>query len=138
MVGALLGAQGAGGGARGFDTKTVAGVMLGSAEVFFEYLPDIQALKCRALVYRFHAEPRPGVLEGFFKEESRGADDAGGGALEYLSETRSLFLTRTYLEPAPGAEFARDVRRLAEASLVWGGDVLARVAADVFHTGEPQ
>ncbi|HEV2861536.1 MAG TPA: hypothetical protein VGX48_11050 [Pyrinomonadaceae bacterium] len=103
----------------------VAGVMLGTAELFFEYDAGRGALACGALVYRFRREPRPGVLEAFF-EEGRGA---GAGCLVYREETRSLLLTRTYFEAAPGEEFEREMKRLAAASLGWGAEVLERVAS---------
>ncbi len=129
MISSLLDAHGAAGGAHLFDRQRVVGVMLGAAELFFEYAEEGGALKCAALVYRFREEPRPGVLEEFFAAEGRGESDTGGGALDYRPESRSLLLARTYLEPVPGEEFARDVRRLASASLAWGGEVLERVAA---------
>lgn len=129
MVSSLLDAHGVAGGAHLFDRQGVVGVMLGAAELFFEYAEEGGSLKCSALVYRFRDEPRPGVLEEFFAAEGRADGDTGGGALDYRPETRSLLLSRTYLEPAPGEEFARDVRRLAEASLAWGGELLERVAA---------
>jgi hypothetical protein len=114
-----------------FDGKDVAGLMLGGAELFFQYDEVRRALWCGALVYRFRAEPKPGVLEAFFEEEKEGAraHDPGVGALEYLGETRSLLLAKTY-EAAPGAEeFIEDVKRLAEASLVWARDAVPRVAS---------
>jgi hypothetical protein len=133
LVRALLEAHGArGGGSPLFGESEVAGVMLGAAELFFEYDPQRSALHCGALVYRFRGEPRPGVLEGFFEEEREGGGfDTGGGALVYREETRSLLLGRDYSEPVPGDEFARDMKRLAEASLVWAGEVMERVASRV-------
>lgn len=134
MVKALLDAHGVGGDANVFGRKGVAGVMLGAAELFFEYDSANRKLACGALVYRFRGEPRPGVLEGFFDEEA-GAD-AGGGALDYRAEARALFLSRTYSEPVPGDEFAGDMKRLAEASLQWGDEVLERVSSRVLPSGE--
>jgi hypothetical protein len=117
---------------RVFDGREVAGVMLGEAELFFRYAPERQTFWCGALVYHFIAEPRPRVLEAFFEEEaSAGAFDAGGGALEYRDETRSLLLSRTYeAAPAP-EEFVEDVRALACASLVWAREGVPRVASAV-------
>lgn len=114
-----------------FDGKDVAGLMLGEAELFFRYDEGLRALWCGALVYRFRAEPKPGVLEAFFEEEREGVDapDSGGAALEYRGETRSLLLARTY-ESAPGTEeFVGDVKSLAESSLVWARDAVPRVAS---------
>ena len=114
---------------RVFDGKDVAGVMLGEAEVFFRYDEGLRALWCGALVYRFRSEPRPGVLEAFFEEETAGGADVGGGALEYLEDTRSLMLARSYDAAPSPEEFADDVKRLAAARLVWARDVAPRVAS---------
>lgn len=118
-----------------FDGKDVAGLMLGEAELFFRYDEVRRALWCGALVYRFRAEPKPGVLEAFFEEEQEGtrAPDSGVGALEYRLEyfeaTRSLLLARTY-EAAPGTEeFVEEVKSLAESSLAWARDAVPRVAS---------
>lgn len=116
---------GAGGGGPLLGGGGVAGVMLGAAELFFEYDAARGALACGALVYRFRSEPRPGVLEAFFEQ----AGGAGGGALVYHEATRSLLLSRTYFEATPGEEFARDMKRLAAASLGWGAELLERVAS---------
>jgi hypothetical protein len=122
---------GAGGGAPSLGGGGVAGLMLGAAELFFEYDAARRALGCGALVYRFRAEPRPGVLDAFFEEA--GGSGAGGGALVYREETRALLLQRTYFEPAPGDDFARDMKRLAAASLDWGAQLLERVASRHEH-----
>ena len=113
------------------DGKDVVGVMLGGAELFFQYDEGRRALWCGALVYRFRAEPKPGVLEAFFEEEKEVVDvpDSGGGALEYREATRSLLLARTY-ESAPDAEeFVEDMKSLAESSLAWARDAVPRVAS---------
>ena len=113
-----------------FDGKDVAGLMLGEAELYFQYDEGRRALWCGALVYRFRAEPKPGVLEAFFEEE-RDVDgtDSGGGALEYRGDTRSLLLARTYESAPEPEEFVEDVKSLAEASLVWARDAVPRVAS---------
>lgn len=115
---------------RVFDGKDVAGVMLGEAELFFHYEPERRSLWCGALVYRFRAAPRPGLLEAFFdEEESLNAPGDGDGTLEYREETRSLLLARTYETPPASDEFADDVRRLASASLVWARETVSRIAS---------
>jgi hypothetical protein len=126
MLRALAGADS---GAPLFDGGDVAGLMLGTAELFFEYDAARGSLECGALVYRFRSAPRPGVLEDFFEE----AGGAAGGALVYHEETRALLLSRTYFEATPGEEFARDIKRLAAASLGWGAEVLERVASRHEH-----
>ena len=108
-----------------FGEGDVTGLMLGPAALYFEYDAARGALSCGALVYRFRARPRPGVLEDFL-EENRGA---GGGALVYREETRALLLSRTYSAAAPPEEFAEDMKRLAAASPGWGAELLERVAS---------
>lgn len=114
-----------------FDGKDVAGMMLGEAELFFQYDEGRRTLWCGALVYRFRSEPKPGVLEAFFEEEQEGVDvpDSGGGALEYRGDTRSLLLATTYESAPAPEEFVEDVKRLAEASLVWARDLVPHVAS---------
>jgi hypothetical protein len=119
---------GDGSAARFFDGGDVAGLMLGAAEIFFEYDAVRGSLACGALAFRFRSGPRAGVLEAFF-EEAGGARAAKGGALVFREETRSLLLVRTYFEAAPVEEFAREMKRLAAASLGWGAEVLERVAS---------
>ncbi|HVF43944.1 MAG TPA: hypothetical protein VM936_13065 [Pyrinomonadaceae bacterium] len=116
-----------------FDGKDVVGLMLGAAELFFQYDENRRALWCGALVYRFRAEPKPGVLEAFFEEEEEAASDApaSGGALEYREATRSLLLARTYESAPPPEEFVEDVKTLAESSLAWARDAVPRVASRV-------
>lgn len=113
-----------------FDGRDVAGMMLGGAELFFQYDENRRSLWCGALVYRFRSEPKPGVLEAFFEEEKEGVDVPGSdGALEYREETRSLLLARTYDASPAAEEFIEDVKRLAEASLLWARDAVPRVAS---------
>jgi hypothetical protein len=114
-----------------FDGKDVAGLMLGEAELFFQYDEGRRALWCGALVYRFRAEPKPGVLEAFFEEEEMSNTNAAACALEYREETRSLLLAKTYESAPEPEEFVEEVRGLAEASLVWARDAVPRVASRV-------
>jgi hypothetical protein len=118
-----------------FDGKDVAGMMLGAAELFFRYDEDRRALWCGALVYRFRAEPKPGVLEAFFEEEELGDAAAPAGALEYrleyLEATRSLLLSKTYDAAPVAEEFVEEVKSLAESSLAWARDAVPRVASRV-------
>lgn len=129
MVETFLGAQGARGASELFRGGDVAGVMLGRAELFFEY-DEGGTLHCSALIYRFRREPHPGRLQRFFQYDAGGAAETSGGSLEYREETRSLLLGRVYFEAVPDDEFAADMKRLAEASLLWAEEMVERVAAD--------
>ena len=44
--------------------------------------------------------PKPGIIEGFQAEEKSGTD-TGGGTVDYETENKSLFLSRTYTQAPP-------------------------------------
>ncbi|QRO01614.1 hypothetical protein JRI60_22620 [Archangium violaceum] len=115
----------------GLNPQGFGGAVLGAAQLYFEYHSDKQALEASALVYKFRDPPKPGVLDGFREEEKAGTD-TGGGAVDYETENKSLFLSRIYSTPPPDAAFKADMQRLTQASLVWGDEVLDRVASRVF------
>lgn len=119
----------------GLNAGGFGGAMIGLGQVYFEHRPD-GILLCSALIYRFHNEPKPGVLAGFEEEARAGHTDTGGGALHYEPENRGLYLARAYPTPVLDRAFRRDIESLLRASLVWGREVLERVAARVFGHNE--
>lgn len=119
----------------GLNPQGFGGIAIGGAQLYFEYHEEEQALECSALVYRFHEPPKPGVLEGF-QAEAREGTDTGGGTVDYERENRGLYLSRTYSQVPDGHAFAREMKQLMKASLVWGDEVLDRVASRVFHPEE--
>jgi len=119
----------------GLNQEGFGGLIMDGAQLYFEWHEDTQALECSALVYKFHDPPRPGVFETFQKEEQEGTD-TGGGTVTYELENRGLYLSRTYKEVPDERTFAKDMKRLMKASLVWSDEVLDRVASRVFHPEE--
>ncbi|WP_257451892.1 hypothetical protein [Archangium lipolyticum] len=119
----------------GLNEQGFGGIAIGGAQVYFEYHEETHSLECSALVYRFHEPPKPGVLEGF-QAEAREGTDTGGGTVDYERENRGLYLSRVYTQMPQGNAFSKDMKRLAKASLVWGDEVLDRVASRVFHPEE--
>lgn len=115
----------------GLNPQGFGGAAVGNAQLYFEYHADKQELETSALIYKFRDAPKPGVLEGFRAEEKSGTD-TGGGAVDYETENNSLFLSRTYATVPAEAAFQEDMKRLTQASLVWGDEVLDRVASRVF------
>ena len=111
----------------GLNENNLGGAAVGDSQIYFEYEPLKQSLKCSALVYRFQAEPRPGVIEGFKAAES----DTGGGKVDYEPENKGLYLSHDYSETVTDEQFVADLESLMKASKVYGGDVLDRVAAKV-------
>ncbi|HET6976027.1 MAG TPA: hypothetical protein VFI24_06875 [Pyrinomonadaceae bacterium] len=114
----------------GLNENNLGGASIGEEQVYFEYEPEAQSLKCSALVYRFRNEPKPGVIEEFETEAK--TIDTGGGVLEYQPENKGLYLSREYKALVGDEEFAADLRRLLMASRVYGDQVLDRVAKNVF------
>ncbi|WNG42587.1 hypothetical protein F0U60_51695 [Archangium minus] len=121
----------------GLNPQGFGGIAVGGAQLYFEYHEDTKSLECSALVYRFREPPKPGVLEGF-EAEAREGTDTGGGTVDYERENRGLFLSRVYTQMPDGKAFAQDMKRLGKASVVWGDEVLDRVASRVFHPEELQ
>jgi len=116
----------------GLNENNLGGASVGEHQIYFEYLPAKHVLKCSALIYKFHDEPKPGVIEGFKAEEKGKTADTGGGTLEYEPANKGLYLSRSYTESVSDKEFAQDLKRLMEASEVYGDQVLERVASKVF------
>lgn len=115
----------------GLNPQGFGGAVLGEAQLYFEYHSDKQALEASALIYKFRDAPKPGVLEGFRAEEKAGTN-TGGGTVDYETENKSLFLSRTYPTLPADAAFREDMDRLTKASLVWADEVMDRVASKVF------
>ncbi|HEX8705613.1 MAG TPA: hypothetical protein VF815_42660 [Myxococcaceae bacterium] len=115
----------------GLNPQGFGGVAVDNAQLYFEWHEDQQALECSALIYKFRDNPKPGVLEGFQAEQKAGTD-TGGGAVDFETENKSLFLSRTYTQAPPHPVFVDDMKKLMKASLVWGGEVMDRVASRVF------
>ncbi|WP_163870531.1 hypothetical protein [Myxococcus eversor] len=120
----------------GLNQKGLGGAVVGEAQVYFEHSTDSGELKCSALIYRFRDAPRPGVLDGF-RDEQKAGTDTGGGTVDFESESKSLFLSRTYTTRPIDLVFASELSKLMAASLLWGDTVFERVASKVIPTPSP-
>jgi len=116
----------------GLNENNLGGASTGEYQIYFEYQPAKHALKCSALIYKFHDEPKPGVIEGFKAEEEGKSAETGGGTLEYEPENRGLYVSRIYTERVSDEVFALDLERLMKASEAYGSQVLDSVASKVF------
>jgi len=96
---------------------------IGEAFLEFGYVDAEQALSVSALIYRFQAEPRPGVVEAALAAASKA--NTGGGRL-VLEQGRVLLLRRDFTATIPDRRWAEDVDALASASLLWVHDLFAR------------
>ncbi|MDB5033392.1 MAG: hypothetical protein JWQ98_633 [Chlorobi bacterium] len=115
----------------GLNANDLGAGTIGDAALYFEYGPGEKSLICSALVYKFHDDPRPGVLDAFYAEES--TTSTGGGHLVYEDASKGLYLDRIYKSSRPDSTFRADMEELARAGVMWGNDVLPGVAEKVFH-----
>src|SRR5262245_21922830 len=93
----------------GLNEQNLGGASVGEFQIYFEYQPSTQMLKCSALVYRFHDVPKPGVIEAFKAEEESGSADSGGGKIDFERENKGLYLSRTYSERVPDEQFGQEL-----------------------------
>lgn len=105
------------------------GVMAGSAQIYFQYLPAREALRTSALVYRFDEEIPAPLLEAFAAESLRVS--TGGGRVEYMFENKGLYLSRED-DDLNFERFVAQTDALAKASLVWSREVFERVVERVY------
>lgn len=106
------------------------GIMLpDGVTIWFEYTEQ-SAFICSVLVVDLgdfeDSTSNDAILQGLHDEERSGTP-TGGAQLEYVSETRRLFLRRTYLQRVDEKTFIADMRRLADAGWEWGEEVFGRV-----------
>lgn len=108
----------------GLNERDLGGAMLGTTPVYFEYLGGEQALRCRALVYRFQAPARPALLQALGDEGRRRGEE-----VEYVPEGQALCLVKTYGERAQPEQMATDLYNLVLASGHWSDEVLPRIGS---------
>lgn len=132
MVGKYLESYGLVG--SGLNENDLAGAAIGENQIYFEYLPASEVLKCSALIYKFQVEPKAGIVEEFKAEETN--TDTGGGDVDYEPENRGLYLSRRYETPVVTPQLREELDQLLHASSVWGQEVLERVAAKAFPAEE--
>ncbi len=116
---------------QGLNDKGLGGILFGipsgAAQVFFEYDAGAGQLLCRAHILTYR--PQDSVEEDLkaFRAEEQAGTPTGGGKLEYVPQSRALFLKRTYSTAAAPEAFIAEVNELAASSLKWGREVFDRV-----------
>ncbi|HEX8734229.1 MAG TPA: hypothetical protein VF721_02830 [Pyrinomonadaceae bacterium] len=111
------------------DETNYVRARIGEAFVGFEFDEADDVLSCAALIYRFRREPGDEILDALFAEESDANN--GGGRIVFDSETLSLYLQRDFAEKTGDASFYAQVNALAQASMVWNGEIVEHAAAKV-------
>ena len=115
-----------------FDDKNYVKASVGEAVIGFEFLETGGILKAQALIYRFRNNPNPVLIEALITEQQN--SDTGGGNVMFNTDDLSLFLEKTFTEKLPDDEFYAQINQLAQASLVWSGQILPQIAESV-HGG---
>jgi len=113
----------------GLNKNNLGGAAIGQYQIYFDYEPSKQRLKCSALIYKFHDDPGPGVIEGFKSAELEETAGAGGRMVDYEPENKGLYLSRWYADIVSDEAFAEDLMSLMQASEIYGDRVLERVAS---------
>jgi hypothetical protein len=85
----------------------------------------------RTLIYRFRAEPRPGVVEAVLAAAT--AADTGGGQLVF-EDDRVVLLRRDVTETIPDRRIAEYVDALTRASLLWAHDLFPRAVENTHRS----
>ena len=113
----------------GLNEQGFGGVMLPDADLYFEHQSE-GALVCYGRIYEFRKDAEPAVLEALRAE---GKSLPPGVRVEYVPETRRLFLARTYDNVIDEKGFLEQMAELARLTAIWGGDVLS-LAFDAART----
>jgi len=113
----------------GLNEQGFGGIMLPDADLYFEHQSE-GALVCYGRIYEFRKDAEPAVLEALRAE---GKSLPPGVRVEYVPETRRLFLARTYDNVIDEKGFLEQMAELARLTAIWGGDVLS-LAFDAART----
>jgi hypothetical protein len=101
----------------GLNKNDIGGVLVGEAQLYFEYDATSQSLACNALVYKFRKTPSSKILAALKEQEE--SFDTGGGKVTFQTENQCAFLTRSYTKLVSKEEFLEDMQKLMAASIIW-------------------
>lgn len=102
------------------NANGLGAVTLGTTAVYFELAGP--TLFCRAVVYRFERPAAPAVLE-----KLRRGPKEPNARLEYVEASRTLCLTREYVEPVSATGFQTQLGLLVGAALRWSTEEIERL-----------
>lgn len=109
-----------------FDEKNFVQARIGEAFVGFTFDDANEILSAQALIYRFRDVPKNKILDQVFAAENE--SNNGGGEIVFDDEARTLFLQKKFIEKIADEQFYKQINVLAQASLLWSGDIFARAA----------
>lgn len=95
--------------------------------LYFEYIPEEQALVCRAYVFKPDGPLNPRVMP-LLQAAVLAGEDTGGGALEHHGPSDGIFLTRTYADATvPFEQIRGELDRLALAGETWSQETFRKI-----------
>ncbi len=109
------------------NEANLAGFDWPDGQLYFEYVPEDEALVCRAKVFKPTTPLNPRVMPAL-EAAVRGGEDTGGGALELHAPSGGIFLTRSYADASVPFEQIRDeLDRLALAGEAWNRETFRKI-----------
>jgi len=107
----------------GLNEQGFGGIMLPDADLYFEHQTPGDCLVCYGRIFEFRKDAAPAVLDAL---QAEGRSLPPGLRVEYVSETRRLFLVRTYTDVVEEKVFVEQMLELAKATATWSNEVLSR------------
>jgi hypothetical protein len=107
----------------GLSEQGFGGIMLPDADLYFEHQGPEGALICYGRIHEFRKDAEPALFDAL---QAEGKGLPPGLRVEYVPETRRLFLVRTYDDVVDEQTFVEQMAELAKTTAAWGGDVLSR------------
>jgi len=107
----------------GLNEQGFGGIMLPDADLYFEHQTPAECLICYGRIFEFRKEVEPALLDAL---QAEGQSLPPGLRVEYVPETRRLFLARTYNEVVEEKAFVEQMLALAQTTATWSNDVLSR------------
>lgn len=107
----------------GLNEQGFGGIMLPDADLYFEHQSPGDCLVCYGRIFEFRKDAEPAVLDALHAE---GQSLPPGLCVEYIPETRRLFLARTYGDVVEEKVFVEQMMDLAKTTAAWSREVLPR------------
>jgi hypothetical protein len=107
----------------GLNEQGFGGVMLPDADLYFEHQIPANRLVCYGKIFEFRKDAKPEVLDAL---QAEGRNLPSGLRVEYVAETRRVFLARTYEGVVDEKVFVDQMLELAKTTAIWSREVLSR------------
>ncbi len=107
-------------------------IQLETEIVAFNYRLNEDAFTVSSLIYQFHDQPKPQVLNAIELE----AEKEMYYQIQYEPENKTLYVTKTYTTNVSEELFIKEVDEIISTSKKWSSETLDHIASKVFHPEE--